>query len=45
MAPAFGRSVVSGVCLLLLGGLFVLAEAGYPTPPNPTLGLADPDTT
>ena len=32
-----------GICVLLLGGLFVLAGAEYPTPASSTPDLADPD--
>jgi len=45
MAPVLRRIAAFGVCVLLLGGLFVLAGAGYPTPSSPTPDLADPDTT
>jgi|AntDeeMetagen134_2_1112570.scaffolds.fasta_scaffold01511_7 hypothetical protein len=43
MATAVGRVVALGVCVLLLGGLFVLAGAGYPAPPNSGPDFAEPD--
>ncbi|QKG92029.1 hypothetical protein HPS36_03865 [Halorubrum salinarum] len=44
MATAVGyRMFALGVCGILLVGLFVLAGAGYPTPPSPGPDLADPD--
>ena len=37
------RMAALGICVLLLGGLFVLAGAEYPTPASSTPDLADPD--
>ncbi|EMA70374.1 hypothetical protein [Halorubrum kocurii] len=44
MATAVGyRMGALGVCVVLLVGLFVLAGAGYPAPPDSGPNLADPD--
>jgi hypothetical protein len=44
MTTAVGyRMIALGGCVVLLVGLFVLAGAGYPTPPSPGPDLADPD--
>lgn len=46
MSRAVGyRLVALGVSVVLLGGFFVLAGAGYPAPASPGPDLAEPDVT
>lgn len=46
MSRAVGyRLVALGVSVVLLGGLFVLAGAGYPAPTSPGPDLTEPDVT
>lgn len=46
MASGVGSQLVAlGVCVVVLGGLFVLAGAGYPAPTSPGPDLAEPDVT